>query len=949
MTKEEIAVGFGSWLLSKVGDKLFTHLTSSEGDTNKLDQKFSKICFATIDKITKKYDDDYADGIRELVTNEKAITIFYEYLFKDSLLPLEGLETISDLTTLPHDFLQTLIASLKDECSNDANLHKILVSKDMLIAVKGLTTQIEEIKSHLSLSTTEITKIRDKLEKYFNQNFDFAQFHKRYRSAALSNLSQLSFIGLGVDVPLKKGNRKKIQDIFVKPNFAIQIGDQLKKNKQNNGLKLKGERSGGKTVKLADLFSRSKKVVVLGSPGAGKSLLIKTIICELLSKRENIFHDKEVYNYLPIRIELRKYLAYKKANYGSLIEYVLNLLKGEYCVHAITIELLKNIFEEKLIMIFFDGLDEIFDSTDKFNIKLEIEALHEVYPNFASLTTSRLIGYEEAKLNDEFVEYKILKFNTDQIKEYLIKWYDKEDELEDTKKQEIKDFLNKSKELDDELVSNPLLLSLIVLLYKNDLKIPESKLEIYQSCTKTLVDKWDGPKELTIALDNEILKKKEIVLAGLAYWQYEESSKGAQITNQRTKNAVAEILAAKFDDDDVTNFLQPAEAFLNYAEKRSIYFDNNFTHKTFLEYFTAYYIYINIEKKYKADERNKILLKHIDNSYWYIVFELLFNFIDKDQPDTEIVDGIVRMLLSKKETSIPFLLNILPTIKNISQKCSSEVIRKAIVTILKLEKAKGTQSLNLKKRIFECLQKLTGINRYKVIALKIFNEIEAVGEDPNIYYLFIELLYFRFFEPNPDKLPLTISNVDYYKSLLKKDALLFVEDLNSINTYNLKDDYAGGFKFFNTHLGIDSVFGQFRTKFINLYFAEYLYMYLYWQLLSENIKSVFSTFEDIEGSFDFIELLLNKNEHKNFFAFGGPLESIDLAKLPNPKKYRQIVYIILLMSIFARGTINDKDLDLTKWLLKYSDTYPNALSFYEEFKKTTEWNNKVALVRTALQ
>ncbi|WP_206666459.1 hypothetical protein, partial [Peribacillus simplex] len=60
-----------------------------------------------------------------------------------------------------------------------------------------------------------------------------------------------------------------------------------------------------------------------------------------------------------------------------------------------------------------------------------------------------------------------------------------------------------------------------------------------------------------------------------------------------------------------------------------IYFDNNFTHKTFHEYYTALYIFQNSDAKGNKDLRDEIINKYITNSYWFIVLELLISMIDE--------------------------------------------------------------------------------------------------------------------------------------------------------------------------------------------------------------------------------------------------------------------------------------------------------------------------------
>jgi predicted NACHT family NTPase len=239
-------------------------------------------------------------------------------------------------------------------------------------------------------------------------------------------------------------------------------------------------------------MSLSRNIVVLGNPGSGKSFLIRSAICSIVNAETDAFANITLLDHIPFRIELRKYTALKKERNLTIVSYLSLLLEQEYSISNIPSDILVKVISTKKSVFFFDGLDEIFDIKDKLSIKNDIENFVSNFDMVRSITTSRIEGYEEASFDpDKFLEIKIEKFNEDQIREYLEKWYEIEEDVSDVREKEIIDFWSKRKGLDEELLSNPLLLSLIVILYRNNLKLPESKLEIYQSCTSTLERVWD--------------------------------------------------------------------------------------------------------------------------------------------------------------------------------------------------------------------------------------------------------------------------------------------------------------------------------------------------------------------------------------------------------------------------------------------------------------------------
>ncbi len=341
--------------------------------------------------------------------------------------------------------------------------------------------------------------------------------------------------------------------------------------------------------KFSELFSEAEHIVVIGKPGAGKSSFIKYSICKILENDLNVFRYKKIYNYLPIRIELHKYNTYKKKSQCGFLDYIPLLLKEEYQIF-LSQENTSSIIKNFNTLIFFDGLDEIFDIHERVSVRNDIEAFLGLYPKVRSIVTSRFESYEEVSMSKRlFVKHEILDFNENQVEEYVNKWYSVEESSTDIRDKEIKDCLIQLNLVDKELKNNPLLLSLILLLYRNDLGIPTSKLSIYEGCTNTIVETRDTKeKKLDIKLKvGNIIS----VFAALAYWQFDSEKRGEAVNFDGVKNFIKHYLIDKgeFSDDHIADLA--TSEFINFAKTRSIYYENKFTHKTFLEYFASYYIY----------------------------------------------------------------------------------------------------------------------------------------------------------------------------------------------------------------------------------------------------------------------------------------------------------------------------------------------------------------------
>lgn len=662
-------LSIGAWIGTKIWDKGFDEILKKV-TTKEFDEKFYQKVSLAARKLQQDHPDALGGNIEYLFKHEDVVNEITKILFIDAKINLEIIKERFDNKTLPDTFLLEFFTHLRDELHKDYFFREILENKKLYLTVVGINKNLEEFLQISKLTSSQISSIQNILRERFRSSFSYGEFIKEYKNCVINNYSKLNFIGLGLDLTIKRGKKKKLEDLYVEPKFSIEEKDLEKWNGVCDNL------DSDPIIGLNEIFNIDDNLVILGNPGSGKSILTKFITLKILKKDQDIFLNKEILENIAFRIELRKYHAFKKEEKEGIIKYLRNLIELEFGNINLSIDNLDHILNNYKTLIIFDGLDEIFDISEKIEITNDIENFISVYNKVKVIITSRFIGYDDAALKEESVtKLTINEFNDDQIINYITNWYTAEEENELDRKKEINDLISKKNLISKEIISNPLLLSLIVILYRNNLKLPESKLEIYQSCTKTLVDKWDHSKNLKIILTEAIYKRKDTVFADLAYWQYKElSTKTGKITYSRAKNTVARSLTEKLKDiDEYTNDIY-AEQFLEYAQNRSLYFDNNFTHKTFLEYFTAFWIFSNIEKKHKKNERDKLIETYVTSSYWHIVLELLINLIDKDQADNEIIDDLVIHQLDKNPKSAVFFLQIFRSIQNISISVYQKII-----------------------------------------------------------------------------------------------------------------------------------------------------------------------------------------------------------------------------------------------------------------------------------
>jgi hypothetical protein len=404
-----------------------------------------------------------------------------------------------------------------------------------------------------------------------------------------------------------------INELYVNPNFIL---DQNKIEHPQ------------KYIEISDFLINMHRAVLLGYPGGGKSTLAQNICFNLAnSYSDRILAGRKI---TPILVILRDYGLKKKDSNFSILEFIEATAKTTYQINPP-----KGAFEYLLqnghSLVIFDGLDELLDTHYRQEIRSDIESFCNLYPSVPVLITSRVIGYDQSPLNkDKFEIFHLAPFNDNQVKEYANKWFAADDELtSDQKTQKAEAFLKES-EIVPDIRSNPLMLALICNIYRGENYIPKNRAEVYHKCSTMLFSRWD--KTRGISSSSAFEDYLEPMVQYLAYWIYtnENLQSGVsehELIQQATKYLNEWFFTKRFVAQ------REARAFIDFCKGRAWILTAVgsttedvelfwFTHRTFLEYFTAAYIVStnNTPKKILT-----YLTPKIRKSEWDVVAQLSFH------------------------------------------------------------------------------------------------------------------------------------------------------------------------------------------------------------------------------------------------------------------------------------------------------------------------------------
>jgi hypothetical protein len=427
-----------------------------------------------------------------------------------------------------------------------------------------------------------------------------------------------------------EGRRIPIDKLYVSPDL-IQI---RRKHLPINSLK--------------SFVSNTYRAVVLGDPGGGKSTLAQKVCFEIASERLLLGGRKVT----PIIIVLRDYGAKKKNDNCSILDFI-NITSNSTYQRAAYDGAFEYLLLNGRAMVIFDGLDELLDTSDRRDISQDVEAFCRQYPAVPVIVTSREVGYNQAPLDEAMFEtYRLSGFGSHQIEEYVTKWFDINTDLTpDDKRQKTKNFIAESQIIPD-LRSNPLMLALLCNIYKGENYIPRNRPSIYRKCADMLFEQWDKSRGIVEKLPFHDAYIRP-AMQQLAFWIYSDTTLQKGVGEERLIEKASQYLKVKcFETIEEAEYA--AKQFIQFCSGRAWVFTDvgvtpngerifQFTHRTFLEYFSAEYLVRN----HSTNELIEILQPRIMKAEWDVVAQLSIQLAEQYQEGA--ADKILSQLSSEAE------------------------------------------------------------------------------------------------------------------------------------------------------------------------------------------------------------------------------------------------------------------------------------------------------------
>ncbi|MBU1936324.1 NACHT domain-containing protein [bacterium] len=361
----------------------------------------------------------------------------------------------------------------------------------------------------------------------------------------------------------------QLQDLFVSPNFYECPARETFRGDKDEPTRSarKASRSKEKLLSLTDILEK-KSIVILGDPGAGKSTVLRYVALS------NILNNSSV---LPIYIELRQINSKIK----SIEEYLLRDADDES--KKFLTKALLGVIKEGDCIILFDALDEVAINRRSALINL-IQNFSERYRRCPIIVSCRTATYNHELKGINL--YEITDFNDDQKHTFIDSWFTA------IKKENYVTRLEKLISRDagvSEITTNPLLLSLVCLLFDRDIQLPKQRAQLYKRCIEVLIREWDTERGFRRETSFEHLSDQDRISLFADIAQYFFKKNIRYFSKDDIFKFVLDIaIDYEIDTNTLDELLNELESHHGIIVKVGAD-EYGFSHTTFQEYLTAFY------------------------------------------------------------------------------------------------------------------------------------------------------------------------------------------------------------------------------------------------------------------------------------------------------------------------------------------------------------------------
>lgn len=486
------------------------------------------------------------------------------------------------------------------------------------------------------------------LKRYLSREFE-EEMYTRMEQAGSATEKKISIEKVCIDINVLDRERRKT---FKFAERVFTLGNEVLGYK-------KEERDGD--------LERNENYILVGGPGNGKST-----ICQFIAQvyRESYlramgyhslmldgFAEEIKGNYMyqikksriPFKIVLREYAAWvsrKRTENISIIQYMIDrirVISGD----SVSIKTIRRMLSERAWIFFFDGLDEVPESSNRQEVLKQIHIfisldLKELCCDCMVVGTTRPQGYNDDFDETRYKHLEVAELSKEDCHRYIQKLF----ELMEEQTERREGYIRIMREaLEDEitckLMKTPLQITIISILVKSGGKPPHERYSLFQQYYETVVRR-EKQKEIVATLNDNTgwLEEIHYIIGDKLQCESEKAGNpSAEISRENLENVIRTYVEENQDDfyesgfraaKKVNDFLMTiTERICFLCENREGYY--SFSIRSMQEYFAGTYMV-----KDQGDVEALSNIKRIAySSYWRNALLFALGYIELQRRSLE--------------------------------------------------------------------------------------------------------------------------------------------------------------------------------------------------------------------------------------------------------------------------------------------------------------------------
>lgn len=542
--------------------------------------------------------------------------------------------------------------------------------------LQGILDKLAQLDA-LLITTPAGSGLRVYLEQRQMTAEEAAHIEAAYRADLIRAYKKHEFRGLS---QTKRDTRTDLADIYmVLGLLGVRDSDEHRKLQEDmlaldEAGRLRAEEK-RMEHRVTDVLADAQRLVILGQPGAGKTISLRFIALMLAygygAARLGLFTP-----YVPILVRVADYARQLETHPNlALDKFLIETIEQEYTSAPRLGEFLRHALGEGACMVLLDGLDEV--DTDPLNGKSLHTKVADKVRKFADvwcsdrpnrlILTSRIEGYWNAPLPD-FTHVQLSPLRPpEEVEAFLLRWYTAHEHAHDP---DLPPDVVNARARDRvggllpgimqwpsvrRLATNPLLLTILAFIYENVGRLPNRRIKLYEIAAQTLIESW---RQAQTGLSDDLLAELGEdtiirIMAPLAYWLH-EARPGGTAPFEEWETRLQKILCEE-EGYDAKNAHELIRRFLHHARHQTGLLAERglgqlgFFHLTFEEYLAARYI-----ASKRTDDQKKMLKDHWHDPRWQEVILLAAGQLGIIQNSEYINDYLSDIVLIQAENREQF-------------------------------------------------------------------------------------------------------------------------------------------------------------------------------------------------------------------------------------------------------------------------------------------------------